>query len=103
MAAKIHRNDEVIVITGKDKGRRGKVKDVLSTGKAIVEGINLVRKHKKPAAINQPGGILEKEMAINISNLAIFNTVTSKADRVGFKIKDGKKIRIFKSNCEIIK
>ena len=104
MAAKIRRDDEVIVLTGKDKGKRGKVKNVLSTGKAIVEGINLVKKHQKPVpAMNQPGGIVDKEVAIDLSNLAIFNTATSKADRVGFKIEDGKKVRVFKSNGESIK
>lgn len=104
MAAKIRRDDEVIVLTGKDKGKRGKVKNVLSTGKAIVEGINLVKKHQKPVpAMNQPGGIVEKEAAINLSNLAIFNAASSKADRVGFKIEDGKKVRVFKSNGETIK
>ncbi|AHF72862.1 LSU ribosomal protein L24p (L26e) [Candidatus Sodalis pierantonius str. SOPE] len=104
MAAKIRRDDEVIVLTGKDKGKRGKVKNVLSTGKAIVEGINLVKKHRKPVpAMNQPGGIVEKEAAIDLSNLAIFNAASSKADRVGFKIEDGKKVRVFKSNGETIK
>ncbi|AHF75542.1 50S ribosomal protein L24 [Sodalis praecaptivus] len=104
MAAKIRRDDEVIVLTGKDKGKRGKVKNVLSTGKAIVEGINLVKKHQKPVpAMNQPGGIVEKEAAIDLSNLAIFNAASSKADRVGFKIEDGKKVRVFKSNGETIK
>ncbi|MBT9431707.1 50S ribosomal protein L24 [Candidatus Sodalis endolongispinus] len=104
MAAKIRRDDEVIVLTGKDKGKRGKVKNVLSTGKAIVEGINLVKKHQKPVpATNQPGGIVDKEAAIDLSNLAIFNAATSKADRVGFKIEEGKKLRVFKSNGETIK
>lgn len=103
MAAKIRRDDEVIVLTGKDKGKRGKVKNVLSSGKAIVEGINLVKKHQKSVpAMNKPGGIFEKEAAIDLSNLAIFNVATSKADRVGFKIKDGKKVRVFKSNSETI-
>lgn len=104
MAAKIRRDDEVIVLTGKDKGKRGKVKNVLSTGKAIVEGINLVKKHQKPVpATNQPGGIVEQEAAIQLSNVAIFNGASNKADRVGFKIEDGKKVRIFKSNGETIK
>ena len=104
MAAKIRRDDEVIVLTGKDKGQRGKVKNVLSTGKAIVEGINLVKKHQKPVpATNQPGGIVEQEAAIQLSNVAIFNAAANKADRVGFKIEDGKKVRIFKSNGETIK
>ncbi|RLM19162.1 50S ribosomal protein L24 [Brenneria alni] len=104
MAAKIRRDDEVIVLTGKDKGKRGKVKNVLSASKVIVEGINLVKKHQKPVpALNQPGGIVEKEAAIQVSNLAIFNTATGKADRVGFRFEDGKKVRFFKSNSETIK
>lgn len=104
MAAKIRRDDEVIVLTGKDKGKRGKVKNVLSTGKAIVEGINLVKKHQKPVpAMNQLGGIVEKEAAIDLSNLAIFNAAFNKADRVVFNIEDGKKVRAFKSNGETIK
>ena len=98
MAAKIRRDDEVIVLTGKDKGKRGKVKNVLSSGKLIVEGINLVKKHQKPVpALNQPGGIVEKEAAIQVSNVAIFNAATGKADRVGFRFEDGKKVRFFKS------
>lgn len=104
MAAKIRRDDEVIVLTGKDKGKRGKVKNVLSSGKVIVEGINLVKKHQKPVpALNQPGGIVEKEAAIQVSNVAIFNAATGKADRVGFRFEDGKKVRFFKSNSETIK
>ncbi|CUX96818.1 50S ribosomal protein L24 [Candidatus Doolittlea endobia] len=104
MAAKIRRDDEVIVRTGKDKGKRGKVKLVLSSDRVIVEGINLVKKHQKSVpAMKQQCGIFEKEAAISLSNIAIFNTATSKADRVGFKIEDGKKVRFFKSNGEIIK
>ncbi len=104
MAAKIRRNDEVIVLTGKDKGKRGKVKRVLPTGKIIIEGINLVKKHQKPVpALNQLGGIVEKEAAIQASNVAIFNETTGKADRVGFRFEEGKKVRFFKSNSETIK
>jgi len=104
MAAKIRREDEVIVLTGKDKGKRGKVKSVLSTGKVVVEGINLVKKHQKPVpALNQDGGIVEKEAAINVSNVAIYNNATGKADRVGFKMEDGKKVRFYKSTNETIK
>ncbi|MFC0180830.1 50S ribosomal protein L24 [Thorsellia kenyensis] len=103
MASKIRLNDEVIVITGKDKGKRGKVKQML-TGKVVVEGINMVKKHQKPNPnLNQPGGIIEKEAALDISNVALFNTATGKADRVGFKFEDGKKVRFFKSNNEIVK
>ncbi|AEW44785.1 50S ribosomal protein L24 [Serratia symbiotica str. 'Cinara cedri'] len=105
MAAKIRSEDEVIVITGKDKGKRGKVKNVLSTsGKLIVEGINLVKKHQKPVpSLQQTGGIFQKEAAIAVSNIAIFNTATGKADRVGFRFEDGKKVRFFKSNRQTIK
>lgn len=104
MAAKIRRDDEVIVLTGKDKGKRGKVKSVLSTSKIVVEGINLVKKHQKPVpALNQEGGIVEKEAAIDVSNVAIFNSATGKADRVGFRVEDGKKVRFYKSTNEIIK
>ncbi len=104
MAARIRRDDEVIVLTGKNKGKRGKVKHVLSSGTVIVEGINLVKKHQKPVpAMNKPGGIIEKEAAIAISNVALFNVTTGKADRVGFRFEQGKKVRFFKSNNEIIK
>jgi len=104
MAAKIRRDDEVIVLAGKDKGKRGKVKQVLSSGQVIVEGINLVKKHQKPVpALSQPGGIGAKETVIDVSNVAIFNVTTGKADRVGFRIEDGKKVRFFKSNSETIK
>ena len=104
MAAKIRRNDEVIVLTGKDKGKKGKVTKVLTTGKVIVEGINLVKKHQKPVpAMGLQGGIVEKEMGIDVSNVAIYNAATGKADRVGFRFEDGKKVRFFKSNNETIK
>lgn len=103
MAAKIRRDDEIIVLAGKDKGKRGKVKNVLSAGKVIVEGINLVKKHQKPVpALNQPGGITEKEAAIDVSNVAIYNSTTGKADRVGFRFENGRKVRFFKSNNELI-
>lgn len=104
MAAKIRRNDEVIILAGKDKGKKGKVTKVLTTGKVIVEGINLVKKHQKPVpALGQQGGIVEKEAAIAVSNVAIFNPQTSKGDRVGFKVlEDGTKTRIFKSTGEVI-
>lgn len=104
MAAKILRNDEVIVLAGKDKGKTGKVTKVLATGKVVVEGINLVKKHQKPVqAMGIQGGIVEKEAAIDASNVAIYNTATKKADRVGFRFEDGKKVRFFKSNGETIK
>ncbi|NVH48168.1 50S ribosomal protein L24 [Photobacterium damselae] len=103
MAAKIRRNDEVIVLTGKDKGKKGKVSKVLTTGKIIVDGINLVKKHQKPVpAMGIQGGIVEKEAAIDASNVAIVNG-EGKADRVGFRFEDGKKVRFFKSTGETIK
>lgn len=103
MAAKIRQNDEVIVIAGKDKGKRGKVSKVLPTGKVFVEGVNMVKKHQKPVPQLQiEGGIVEKEAALDISNVAIYNAETGKADRVGFRFEDGKKVRFFKSNNELI-
>ncbi|UAJ64929.1 50S ribosomal protein L24 [Candidatus Schneideria nysicola] len=103
MASKLHHDDEIIVITGKDKGKRGRIKSI-SHNKAIVSGINLVKKHQKAdPSINKAGGIITKEQAIQISNIAIFNSVTGKRDRVGFNYQSGKKIRIFKSNGEVIK
>lgn len=98
---KIKRDDQVVVIAGKDKGKRGKVLKVGPTGKLLVAGVNMIKKHQKPnPQMNIAGGIIEKEAFIDASNIAIFNAVTNQADRVGFKIleESGKKIRIFKSN-----
>jgi len=99
---KIRREDEVIVIAGKDKGKRGKVNRVLSDGRLIVAGVNMVKKHQKTNPyLGQPGGIVEKAAGIQASNVAIFNSNTGKADRVGFKVlEDGNKVRIFKSTGE---
>lgn len=103
MAAKIRRNDEVIILAGKDKGKTGKVTKVLATGKVIVEGINMVKKHQKPVpAMGVQGGIVEQEAAIDASNVAIVNG-QGKADRVGFRFEDEKKVRFFKSTGETIK
>jgi len=104
MASKIRRDDEVIVIAGKDKGKTGKVLKVITgTDRLIVEGVNLIKKHQKPVPqLQQPGGIVEKEASINVSNVAILNPETGKADRVGFKFEDGKKVRFFKSNGKTI-
>jgi large subunit ribosomal protein L24 len=100
---KIKRDDEVIVLAGKDKGKRGKVVTQVGEDRLIISGINMMKKHQKPnPQANVPGGIIEKEAAIQISNVAIFNSATSKADRVGFKVEGGKKVRIFKSNGEQI-
>lgn len=100
---KIKSEDEVIVLAGKDKGKRGKVRRVLDNGKAIVAGVNMVKKHTKPnPQANVAGGIIEQEAPIQISNIAIFNPQTNKADRVGFKVDGDRKVRIFKSNGEVI-
>ena len=102
---KIKKGDDVIVITGKDKGKRGNVVRVLSEkDRVIVENVNIAKKHQKPnPAVGAPGGIIEKEMPLAISNVAIFNPVTGKADRVGIKVlEDGRKVRFFKSNGEVI-
>lgn len=97
---KIRRDDEVIVIAGRDKGKRGKVMKVATDGRLFVQGINLVKKHQKPnPMLGMSGGIVEKEAAIQPSNVAIWNPETQKADRVGFSFNDeGKKLRVFKSN-----
>lgn len=104
MAAKIKRDDEVVVLAGKDKGKQGKVLKVLTDkNRVIVEGVNVVKKHQKPnPALGESGGIVEQEAAIHISNVAILNPETGKADRVGFRLEDGKKVRFFKSNNAII-
>jgi large subunit ribosomal protein L24 len=98
---KIRREDEVIVIAGKDKGKRGKVNRVLPDGRLIVAGVNMIKKHQKPNPyLGQPGGIVEKEAGIQASNVAIFNPKSGKADRVGFSVVGDKKVRIFKSTGE---
>ncbi len=100
---KIKRDDEVIVLAGKDKGKRGKVRKVLDDNKLIVAGINMVKKHTRPnPQMGVAGGIVEREAPIQVSNVAIFNPATSKADRVGFKVDGDTKVRIFKSNGEAI-
>jgi large subunit ribosomal protein L24 len=89
---KIRRDDEVIVIAGKDKGKRGKVIKVLADDRLVVGGVNLVKRHTKPnPMLNQQGGIVEKEAPLHVSNVAIFNAETNKADRVGFKVEDGRR------------
>ena len=101
---KIKKGDDVVVLTGKDKGRRGTVLRVQPDLKLLVEGVNKVKKHAKPNPMqNAPGGIIEKEMPIQCSNVALFNPVTQKADRVGIKVlEDGRKVRFFKSNGEVV-
>lgn len=100
---KIRKGDTVILLSGRDKGRRGAV--IESDGDRVrVEGLNIAKKHEKPNPNqNRPGGIIEHEAPVHISNVAIFNPATQKADRVGFKsLADGRKVRIFKSNKEMI-
>jgi large subunit ribosomal protein L24 len=101
---KIKKNDDVIVITGKDKGNRGNVLSVLDNDRVLVAGINKVKKHQKPNPVKgTSGGIVEIEKPIHISNIAIYNATTKKADRVGVKqLEDGRKVRVFKSNGEVI-
>ncbi|MCM2973651.1 MULTISPECIES: 50S ribosomal protein L24 [Larsenimonas] len=96
---KIKRDDEVIVIAGKDKGKRGTVKRVLQDGRFVISGVNMVKRHTKPnPMLGTQGGIVEREAPIHGSNVAIFNAETGKADRVGFLVQDdGTKVRIFKS------
>ena len=102
---KIKKGDDVIVITGKDKGKRGTVSRVmLEVDRVLVDGVNMVKKHQKPnPAAGAPGGIIDKEMPMAISNIALFNAATGKADRVGIKqLEDGRKVRYFKSNGEVL-
>jgi large subunit ribosomal protein L24 len=100
---KIKRDDEVIVIAGRDKGKRGKVVRVLAE-RVIVSGINMIKKHQKPnPQAGVAGGIIEKEASIHTSNVAIYNPATKQADRVGFKVlENGDKVRVFKSNGEAV-
>tara|TARA_B110000459_G_C16596431_1_gene488864 strand:+ start:1174 stop:1491 length:318 start_codon:yes stop_codon:yes gene_type:complete len=102
--SKIKRDDEIIVTVGKDKGKRGKVLKIKPDGRLLIAGINLIKKHQKPnPQLNVTGGIIEKEAAIQASNVAIFNPTSEKADRIGFKIlDDNKKIRVFKSSGEAV-
>lgn len=101
---KIKKGDQVVVLTGKDKGKSGVVLGMPSEYKIVVEGINIARKHQKPMPMKGiAGGIVEKAMPIHVSNVALKNPITNKPDKVGFKIlADGRKVRFFKSNNEVI-
>ncbi len=101
---KIRKGDDVIVTTGKDKGKRGTVLRRVDDTHLLVEGVNRAKKHQKPNPMKgQTGGIVEMDMPIDISNIALFNPQTQKGDRVGFKtLEDGRKVRIFKSNGEVV-
>lgn len=101
---KIKKGDQVIVIAGKDKGKQGTVVRVVDDERLVVENINMVKRHTKGNPMRgEAGGILDKEMPLHVSNVAIFNPVTGKGDRVGIKtLEDGKKVRFFKSNGEVV-
>jgi large subunit ribosomal protein L24 len=101
---KIKKGDNVIVITGRDKGKRGDVTRVVDADHVVVAGINRVKKHQRPNPMKgEQGGIVTKDMPIHVSNVALFNPVTKKADRVGFRtLDDGRKVRFFKSNGELV-
>lgn len=101
---KIRKGDQVVVIAGKDKGKRGSVVRRVDAEHVVVEGINRVKKHVKPNPVKGVvGGVVDKDMPLHISNVSLFNPVTQKADRVGFKqLEDGKKVRVFKSNGEVV-
>ena len=101
---KIRKNDEVIVLTGKDKGKRGVVQRRVDAEYLVVEGVNVAKKATKPNPMTgATGGIVDKLMPIHVSNVALFNAATGKADRAGFKEVDGKKVRVYKSNGEVVK
>ena len=99
---KIRKGDQVVVTTGREKGKKGAVLRVLESGKVLVEGVNRVKKHQRPNPMQgQTGGIVDKDMPIHVSNVALFNAAAQKADRVGFKVMpDGRKVRVFRSNGE---
>ena len=101
---KIKKDDQVIVIAGKDKGKTGMITRIRDDGRVYVSGINMIKKHTKGnPQMGQPGGIIEKEAPLQASNVAIYNSSANKADKVGIKIlEDGKKVRIFKSSGEQI-
>ncbi len=100
---KIKTGDEVIILAGKDKGLKGKVlKIIKSKDRVLVEGVNIIKKHVKPSAENPQGGIVEKEAPIHISNVALVDPKSGKATRVGFEMKDGKKVRVSKKSKEVI-
>jgi len=101
---RLKKGDDVIIIAGKDKGRRGVVKSFDSEGTSVlVEGINIVKKHVKPNPNKGvEGGVVEKELPLDASNVAVFNPSTNKADKLGYKVVDDKKVRYFKSNGELV-
>jgi large subunit ribosomal protein L24 len=101
---KIRKGDQVVVLSGRDKGRKGAVLEVLEGGTVVVEGVNMVKRHSKPnPQANKPGGIIEKAMPMPVSKVGVWNPGAKKADRIGVKtLADGKKVRFFKSNGEML-
>ena len=101
---RIRKGDEVIVIAGKDKGKQGSVLNIMPNGRLIVSDVNMAKRHTKPNPNRgQPGGIIEKEMPIDPSNIMLFNPQTNKGDRIGFRVlEDGRKVRYFKSTNEVV-
>lgn len=101
---KIRKGDEIVVIAGKDKGKRGTVSVRVDAEHVVVEGVNRAKKHVKPNPVKGVvGGVVDKDMPLHVSNVSLYNPVTKKADRVGFKqLEDGTKVRIFKSNGEVV-
>lgn len=100
---KIKQGDEIVVITGKDKGKLSRVTKILENNKVLVAGVNTVKKHQRGnPTMGVSGGIVEKDLPIHLSNIALYNPKTKKADRVGFKVEDGKKVRYFKSTNEVV-
>jgi len=101
---KFRKNDEVIVLKGKDKGKRGLIQQRVDAMHVVVEGVNVAKKAVKPNPMTGAvGGIVDKTMPINVSNVALFNAATGKADRVGVKVVDGKRVRVYKSTGEVVK
>jgi large subunit ribosomal protein L24 len=101
---RIRKGDEVVVIAGKDKGKRGNIMRVMPDGRVVVSDVNMVKRHTKPnPGRGVPGGIIEKEMPVDTSNVMLYNPQTSKGDRVGFRtLEDGRKVRYFKSTSEVV-
>lgn len=101
---KIRKGDDVVVLAGKDKGKRGKIVRVLANERVVVENVNIIKRHTRPnPQRGQAGGIVEKEASVHVSNVALFNPVSGKGDRVGIRtLEDGRKVRVYKSNGEVV-
>lgn len=100
---KLKKDDQVVIIAGKDKGKRGAIQRVLDDNRVLVAGVNIIKKHTKAnPQLGVQGGIVEREASIDVSNVAIYNPQTNKPDRIGFKEQDGKKVRVYKSSGDVI-